>query len=269
MKALALAAALLLAQQSPSSVLREVRFDQKPGAVLPKETPLIDERGRTVAFGELLRGRPVVLALVYYRCPMLCSQVTSGLLRVARAVALEVGRDYDVVALSIDPDERPELAAAKQAELASAYGRGLADGWRCLTGAEPDVRAIADAVGFRYVKDEASGEYAHAAGLVVLTPDGVASRWLFGVDYAPRDLKLALVEASQGTIGGIVEALLLICFHYDPASGKYGFAIVSLLRLLGLVTVATLAGFVVLHLRRERRARRARELAGGAATGGT
>jgi protein SCO1/2 len=261
---MALATTLLLAVllQSPpspqSALLREVGFDQHPGAAVPRAVELVDESGARVPFDSVLRGRPVVLALVYYRCPMLCTLVLNGLLRAARATSFDAGRDYDIVAISIDPAEGPELAASKRGEHVAAYGRASgADGWRFLTGPEASVRAIASAVGFRYAKDPRSGEYAHASGLVLLTPDGRVSRYLFGVEYAPRDLQLGLVEASAGTIGGLVEQLLLLCFHYDPASGRYGFAIVTALRALGAATVAAIAGFILWHLRRERRRRAA------------
>jgi protein SCO1/2 len=198
-----------------------------------------------------------VLALVYYECPMLCGLVLEGLVRALRAVDFTTGQDFDVLVVSIDPAETPQLAAAKRANALAAYGldpgEESAGAWRFLVGAEADVAALADAVGFEYSYVPERDEWAHGAGVTILTPDAVVSRILFGVDFAPRDLRFALVEASEGTIGSPLDQILLRCFHYDPLRGKYGFAIMTAVRALGLGTVAVLAFFVLRWLARERR----------------
>ncbi len=237
-----------------------VAWDQRLGERVPLDARFTDQDGRALTLGSLVDGRPVVLALVYYECPMLCTLVLRGLLDALREVGLDAGEDFSVVAVSIDPRETSALAAAKRAACVKAYGRAGGDeGWSFLVGEEPEIRRLADAVGFRYTYVEATDEYAHGAGVSVLTGEGAVSRVLFGVTFEPRDLRLALVEAGQGAIGTPVDRILLRCFHYDPAHGRYGFAILGSLRLAGFLTVGALAGCVLRLLRRERRA---------AATGG-
>lgn len=256
----ALAAAPAAGQSTPVDarrVLDEVAFAQRLGEQVPLDAAFRDHTGRSVRLGELLGDGPVLLALVYYECPMLCTEVLNGLLRCARALPLDAGRDYRIVAVSIDPGETPELAARKREALVAGYGRaGGEDGWSLLVGDEPQIRALADAVGFRYVYDAANDEYAHAAGLVALTPEGRASHYFYGLEYAPRDVRLGLVEAAGGAIGSAVDQVLLFCFHYDPVTGRYGLVIMNVLRLAGVLTVALVGGFVAVMLRRERRARR-------------
>jgi len=261
----ALFAALLLAapataQILPGPELPEITWRQNLGAALPLEARFTDHAGRALTLGECLGERPVVLALVYYECPMLCGLVLEGLVKSLRAVDFTTGQDFDVLALSIDPGETPELAAAKRTSALSAYGLAQdapgAGSWRFLVGDEPAIRAVAEAVGFGYRHVPEQDEWAHAAGLTILAPDGKVSRYLFGVEYAPRDLRLALVEASEGKVGTLVDQALLRCFHYDPTRGKYGFAILALVRALGTLTVALLAFFVLRWTLRERRAPR-------------
>jgi len=241
------------------------KFDWVPklGATLPLDAHFTDHEGHDVALRDCLGERPVVLALVYYRCPMLCGLVLEGMVQALRAVDFTTGTDFDVLVLSIDPTETPELAAAKRKSTLAGYGLREGDApagaWRFLVGNEDAVRSVADAVGFGYERMPGSGDYAHGAGITVLTPGGQVSRVLFGVEYAPRDLRLALVEASAGTIGTPIDQVLLRCFHYDPMRGKYGFAVLSVVRALGALTLFVLAFFVVGWLRRERRARVALE----------
>jgi protein SCO1/2 len=204
---------------------------------------LRDEQDAPVALRTLV-DRPVVLALVYYRCPMLCLQVLDGLARALRAVPLAAGRDFAVLVVSFDPRETAADAAKRRAQHPS---------WRFLTG---DAAPLCEAVGFRARYDERTGQYAHASGVVVVTPDGRASRYFFGIDYAARDLRLALVESGEGRIGSAADRLMLLCYQYDPATGRYGFAILAVLRAAGVVTAGTLAAFILLALRRERRRRR-------------
>ncbi len=249
------------AQSTPletARVLDEVDYEQRLGASVPLDLAFTDQDGATIRLGALFGAEPVLLALVYYECPMLCTLVLNDVLRCARAVPLDVGPDYRIVAVSIDPSETPELAAAKRDAFLAAYGRaGAEDGASFLVGEQASIAALADAVGFRYVYDGASGEYAHAAGIVLLTPQGVVSRYVLGLEYPPRDVRLGLVEASQGAIGSAVDHVLLFCFHYDPVSGRYGLAIMNIVRLAGALTVLVLAGFVLLMLRRDRRKARA------------
>jgi protein SCO1/2 len=259
----ALAVALLaLARPSGAQIMPgpeppPVAWTQRLGAELPVDARFTDHTGRALALGECFGERPVVLALVYYECPMLCGLVLEGLVRALRAVDFTTGQDFDVLVVSIDPAETPQLAAAKRANALAAYGldpgEESAGAWRFLVGAEADVAALADAVGFEYSYVPERDEWAHGAGVTILTPDAVVSRILFGVDFAPRDLRFALVEASEGTIGSPLDQILLRCFHYDPLRGKYGFAIMTAVRALGLGTVSVLAFFVLRWLARERR----------------
>ncbi len=237
-----------------------VEWRQALGAELPLTARFTDHAGRELALSECLGERPLVLALVYYACPMLCGLVLEGMVQGLRAVDFTTGTDFDVLVVSIDPAETPALAAAKRASTLAAYGlepeEPAADAWRFLVGRADDVRALADAVGFEYSYIPERDEWAHAAGITVLTPAGKVSRVLFGVEFAPRDLRLALVEASAGAIGSPLDQVLLRCFHYDPTRGKYGLAILTLVRLLGTATLAFLALFVLRSLVRERRASR-------------
>jgi protein SCO1/2 len=242
------------AAATPEHLFQRVGFEQRLGATLPLDTGLRDQDGHQVRLGDYFKGRPVVLVLGYYRCPNLCSVVWRELLESLQRLKLDVGRDFEVVAVSIDPKESPELAREKQATYAQDYKRpGTESGWHFLTGDEPAVRRIADAVGFHYVYDPEIDQYAHPAGLVVATPQGVVSRYLYGVRFPETDLRLALVESSNGTVGSPVDQLLLLCFHYDPKNGKYGVLIMNLLRVAGGFTAAGLVGFVLVSRRRERR----------------
>jgi protein SCO1/2 len=225
---------------------------QKIGGAVPRDVVLADEEGRPVAVGDLLgKGRPVVLALVYYECPMLCNQVLNGLLASMRALSFDAGKEFDVVTVSFDERETHELAAKKKKAYLERYERAGADaGWRFLTGKEPAVRALAESVGFDYRFDAATNQFAHGAAVFVLTPDGVVSRYLFGIDYPPRDLRLALVEASEGKIGTVTDQVLLYCYKYDPTTGRYGAAVLNLIRAGGVLTLLLLAAFMIGAARR-------------------
>lgn len=239
---------------TPADVIREVGFEQNLDAQLPLELEFRDEHGKTVALREYFGKRPVVLALVYYDCPMLCTMILNGLTGSLKAVNLDAGIDFDVVAVSFDPRETAELAAAKKAEYVKHYGRqGSERGWHFLTGEEEPIRRLTQAVGFKYFWDEESQQFAHASGVMVLTPEGKLSKYFYGIEYAPRDVRLGLVEASAGRIGSPVDQMLLYCYHYDPATGKYSLAVMNVIRLLGTATVVVLALFIVVMLRRERR----------------
>lgn len=244
------------ASEGRIDLVRDVDIEQRLGAKLPLEVDFLDEHGRATSLAELLGERPAILALVYYECPMLCNEVLNGLLETLRALPLELGQDFEIVMLSIDPLETPELARRKRDAYLEQFGREVDErAWHALTGAQASIDALASAVGFRYRYDPEIDEYAHGAAIYVVTPDGRLARYLYGIEYAPRDLRLALVEASDGKIGGWAEKVMMLCYHYDPLTGKYGFAIMNTVRALGLLTVGLIAGFLCVSLRREKRRR--------------
>jgi protein SCO1/2 len=247
-------------------MLKEVGIDQKPNAQLPLDTEFTDEHGATVTLKQYFGQRPVVLALVYYGCPMLCTQVLNGLAGSLQGMSYTVGQEYDVLVVSFDPGETPAMAADRKKDFLRRYIRDANPAnVHFLTGRDASIQALTRAVGFRYAYDKAIDQYAHPAAITVLTADGRVSRYLYGVEFAPRDLKLALVEASEGRIGTVVEQALLFCYHYDPESGKYGFVIMNVVRAAGALTVILLAGSIFVALRRERR--RASAVAPTASTG--
>lgn len=233
--------------------LQKVAFEQRLGDSVDLSLPFVDARGREVELGELIGERPAILALVYFDCPMLCSMTLDGLVSSLRAVELDVGRDLEVLAVSFDPRETPALASAVGARAIESYRRsGTENGWHFLTGSAESIDRLTEAVGFEYFWDDDKEQFAHAAGIVVLTPEGRISRYLLGIEFPPRDLRLALVESSQGSVGGLVDQALLYCYQYDPETGTYAAATMNLVRLGGLLTVALIALFVGLMMRRER-----------------
>lgn len=238
----------------------EARIEQKLDAQVPLDLRFRDEASRETTLRAVCRGRPVVLVLAWYRCPRLCSEVLNGLVEGLRGVEYNIGDEFDVVTVSIDPDETPELAAAKKQAYVEQYGRpGAAHGWHFLTGEEPAIRRLAETVGFRYFYDADRREYAHAAGVMVLTPQGKVARYFYGIRYAPRDLSFGLEDASAGRIGSpVTQPLRLLCFGYDPVHGRYTFLTLRLVRIGGVVTVCGLASALVLSWLRERRRGRAR-----------
>jgi protein SCO1/2 len=240
--------------QTPAA-LEGVRFEQRLDAQLPLDVAFRDEEGRAVTLGDYFGEKPVILAFVYYECPMLCTQVLNGLTRALRVLNETVGRDFDVVAISFDPRETPVLADGKKKTHLDEYGRKeSAPGWHFLTGSEASIRAVTSAAGFHYRWDAQTGQFAHPSGIVVATPEGRLSRYFFGIEYAPRDLKFALIESSAGRIGNPIDQLLLYCYHYDPSTGAYGFVAMNAVRIGGVVTVLALLGFILLSGRREARA---------------
>lgn len=244
-------------------LLKDVAIDQKLDTTIPLDLTFRDETGRTVALGQYFGSKPVILTLVYYNCPMLCTQVLNGLERSLKLISPSIGTDFNVVTVSIDPSDQPALAAAKHAMYAGLYGRpGAAQGWHFLVGNEPQIKQLAAAVGFHYAYDSQSKQFAHAAGIMLLTPEGKLSRYFYGVTYPQRDLRLGLDEASQGKIGSPVDQILLYCYHYDAHTGKYGLLISHVLQLSAGLTVLILAIFVIILFRGEHyalpaRARRA------------
>jgi protein SCO1/2 len=235
------------------SVLRGVGFDQRLDAQVPPELAFTDEFGRPVRLGDYFRDRPIILVLAYYRCPMLCNEVLNGLVRAMLDMTLDAGKDFDVLTVSFDAREKPELAAAKKKTYLERYGRpGAEAGWHFLTGEEESIQKLTEAVGFHYTYDERNDQFAHASGILVLTPQGKVSRYFFDIRYSPRDLRLGLVEASANRIGSPVDQILLYCFHYDPSVGRYGPAIMNLVRLLGVLTVLAIGLLVGTLWRQER-----------------
>jgi protein SCO1 len=232
--------------------LKEVRYDQRLGEQVPLALAFRDEAGRPVKLGGYFGRRPILLVLAYYHCPMLCDLVLQGVETSLKPLSLAPGKDFDVVVASIDAKETPELAAAKKQEILARYGRpGTAAGWHFLTGPQPSIERLANAVGFRYVYDPQRNQFAHAAGMVILTPDGRVSRYLFGVEYPSRDVRLGLIESAGGKIGGVADQVLLYCFHYDPVIGRYSAATLNIVRLAAIATVAGLVLLIMLLRRRE------------------
>jgi protein SCO1/2 len=234
--------------------LREIGFDQRIDERLPLDVELVDEQGQRRPLGTFFGARPVVLAFVYFDCPMLCTQVLSAMTSTFGVLSLDPGTDFEIVVVSFDPREGPALAAEKKALYLARFGRpATSSGWHFLTGDQPAIDRLTRAAGFRYTWDEETGQFAHPAGVVVVTPDGRLSRYLFGLEYGPRDLRFAIVEASEGRIGSLVDAVLLYCYHYDPMTGRYGLVVMRVLRIAGAATVIGLGTFIVVMVRRERK----------------
>jgi protein SCO1 len=238
----------------PVPILKEIGIDQKLGGKLPLDAEFSDEQGKPVTLGQFFGPRPVVLALVYYGCPMLCTQVLNGLAGSLQGVTFTPGKEYEVVIVSFDPGETPAMAVERKTNFISRFIRQVdASHVHFLTGRESSIKALTGAAGFRYAWDQASRQWAHPASIMVATPDGRMSRYLYGVEFAPRDLKLALVESSEGRVGSFVEQAMLLCYHYDPETGRYGVAIMNLMRAAGALTVLVLGAWIALSLRREHR----------------
>jgi protein SCO1/2 len=249
-----------LPQQDPGDpasakpgLLARIGIDQRLNEQVPLGLPFVDETGREVTLGDYFGKRPVLLALVYYECPMLCTQVLNGVTGALKVLSFDVGTEFDVVAVSINPKEGPGLAEAKKKAYVERYGRpGTADGWHFLTGREENIRALANAVGFRYEYDEEIKQYAHGAGVELITPKGVIARYFYGIEYAPRDIRLGIIEASEERIGSAIDSVLLLCYHYDPATGRYGATALTMVRIGAVLTMIGFAVFLFISLRRER-----------------
>ena len=247
-------------------ILKEVGIDQKLNNAIPLDTEFTDEHGQAVTLRQYFGARPVVLALVYYQCPMLCTLVLNGLVGSLDGIAFDAGQEYDVVVVSFDPAETPAMAAERKDQFVRRYNRkGGEHHVHFLTGRDANIKSLTSAVGFRYVYDESIKQWAHPAAITILTGDGRVSRYLYGVEFAPRDLKLAMVEAAEGRIGTLVDQAVLFCYHYDPQTGKYGLAIMNVVRLAGVLTVLAIGASIVLTLRRD--ARQAKAAASAAHTG--
>jgi protein SCO1/2 len=241
-------------QRAVPDYLKGVGIDQKLNSQLPLDAQFTDETGRHVTLRGYLGRRPAVFALVYYTCPMLCDQILRGIVTALRPLSLTPGRDFDVIAVSINPQEGPNDAAGKKRESMSLYGKRAApDGWHFLTGTEPNIHAVADAVGFHYRYDPKTGMFFHAAAIMVLTPEGRAARYFYGVRFEPKDLKLGLIEASHNRIGSPVDAILLFCSHYDPLTGKYTVTLLSALKVGAAVFLLLLVAGLVYMWRHDLR----------------
>jgi protein SCO1 len=241
------------------NALKEIGIEQKLGDSLPLQAEFTDENGETVQLGKYFnRGRPVIIAFVYYECPMLCNEVLNGLTGSLKGISLDAGRDFDVVSISFDAREhgKPGLAANKKAGYMERYGRkGTEAGWHFLTGTEESIQAATKAAGFGFRWDEKSEQFAHAGGIMVATPEGKLSRYLYGIDYSPKDLKFALMESAENRVGTTADRLLLYCYHYDPSTGKYGLAVLRVMRVGGVLTLLGMGAMGFVFWRRNRRAR--------------
>ena len=268
--ALVFAASLpALAQAAPKEDLGQTSADQKPAILdhvgidqrlnqqVPLDLSFVDENGQAVKLGRYFGQKPVVLSLVYYQCPMLCSQVLNGLTSSLNVLSFNIGREFEVVTVSFDPRDTPSAANETKQRMLKRYRRpGSEQGWHFLTGKKEQIDALTQAVGFRYAWDPEIQQYAHASGIMLLTADGHVAQYYYGIEYSPRDLKLGIVQTSQGKVGSIVEQVLLYCYHYDPAKGKYGAVIFNILRVSALATILVLGGFMFLMFRRDAAARR-------------
>jgi len=235
--------------------LREIGFDQNLDQYVPLDVPFRDESGRTVRLADYFGSRPVVLVFAYYDCPMLCTQVINGLSTALNILSLAPGKDFEIVTVSFNPRDTPATASAKKAVYLERYTRdGAAQAWHFLSGDQPSIDRLTKAAGFRYVWDAETKQFAHPTGVIVLTADGRLSRYLFGIEYGPRDLRYALVEASAGGVGNAVDTLLLYCYHYDPMTGRYGFVVMRAVRIAGAATVLALVSFIIVMVRKEKRA---------------
>lgn len=234
-------------------LLRTVAFEQNLDAQLPLDAKFRDESGKEVKLGDYFGKKPVIVTFVYYECPMLCKLELTGLVSNLKVLSMSAGKEFDIVTVSIDPTETPKLASAHKKGYMERYKRAGAEaGWHFLTGAEPEIKRLTNAAGFKYAFDPKSKQYAHPAGLVIATPGGKIARYVYGVDFPANNLRWSLIDASSGKIGTPVDRVLLMCFHYDPSTGRYNFAVMSAVRFFGVATLACLATFVLVSARRDR-----------------
>ena len=239
------------ANQRPPG-LANVGIEQHLNEQIPPDLTFRDESGKTVRLGDYFGKRPMILNLVYFNCPMLCGEVLSGLTSTLRVLRFDLGREFEVITVSFDPRETPQIAAEKKKQYLERYGRkGAEQGWHFLTGQQDAIAALTKSAGFQYEYDAKTDQFAHTTAIMVLTPRGKIAQYYYGVEYAPKDLRLGLIEASQNKIGNLVDQVLLYCYHYDPATGKYGAAIMRVVRLAGLATILFLGTFIVIMFRRD------------------
>lgn len=240
-------------QSEMQPILEKVKIEHKLDSPVPLDLTFRDEQGITIPLGEYFHGQPVILVLAYYRCPMLCNQVLNGVVDGLQGISFDAGKEFQVVVVSFDAREQPALAAAKKAAYVEHYGRPDSEnGWHFLTGDQPSIDRLTQAVGFPYMYDPVRDQFAHDSGIMILTPEGRVSRYLYGIDYPSRDLRLSLVEASARQIASPIDHVMLICFHYDPASGRYSASVLALVRLAGAITLLILGTFLFRAWRHER-----------------
>jgi protein SCO1/2 len=252
-------------QITTPAILDKVGITQNLNAQVPPDLAFRDETGKSVHIGDFFGQKPIVLSLVYFDCPALCTEVLNGELRTMKAISLDLGKDFDAVTVSFEPKDTPALAKAKRDVYIGQYGRpGSADHWHFLTGDQQSIDALTNAAGFHYAYDSSIRQYAHAAAILVLTRDGRISRYFYGVIYPARDVRLGLVEASEGKIGTVTDHALLYCYQYDPMTGKYGLVIMNVLRAAGGLTVLILGIFMTMMFLRERKRQDGISPAGGA-----
>lgn len=247
-------AAPMRAQQATTpAILNQVNISQRLNEQIPPDLAFRDENGDAVRLGDYFGKKPIVLSLVYFECPALCTEVLNGELRTMKVLSLDLGKDYEAVTVSFEPKDTPTLAKAKKEVYVGQYGRsGSAQSWHFLTGDQPSIDALTQAAGFHYAYDSAIKQYAHAAAILVLTPEGRIARYFYGVQYPARDLRLGLVEASQGKIGTLTDHAILYCYQYDPMTGKYGLIVMNVVRAGGILTVLALGLFMLIMFRRDR-----------------
>jgi len=242
----------LFAHDDRPVALRNVDLEQKLGAQVPLDVEFRDESGRTVTLKDYFGRRPLILSLVYYSCQDLCPLTLDGLVRGMRPLSFNIGDQFDVLTVSFDPRDNPALVAAKKNDFVKQYSRpGAEKGWHFLTGDETAIRRLTEAVGFRYNYEKENDRFGHATGIILLTPDGKIARYFYGIEFSPRDLRLGLIEASAKKIASPIDQLLLFCYHYDPATGKYSLLVTNLVRLAGIATVLALVAFIAIMLRRD------------------
>lgn len=243
----------ILSSSARPDALVDVGIEQRLNEDLPLDLVFRDEAGREVKIGDYFGDKPVILSLVYYECPMLCTMVLNGLVSSLADLDFDIGKEFEVVTVSFNPKDTPDLASRKKQTYLGKYGRdGAEDGWHFLTGEAGSIEALTEAVGFKYKFIPETGEFVHASSIMVLTPLGKLSKYFYGIDYPELDLRLGLVEASDNKIGSPVDQILLYCYHYDPTTGKYGMVIMNVIRLAGTLTVLLLVGFMLLMFRRDR-----------------
>jgi protein SCO1/2 len=236
----------------PQDLIRKAGFDQKLNAQLPLELQFTDSTGQVVRLGDYFGDKPVILSLGYYECPMLCSLVRNGLFESLKALSFTIGQDFEVIIVSIDPSETPEIAEIKRRASIIEYGRSTSgEGWNFLVGTEENIKQLADTIGFRYAYDTRIDQYVHPSGVVVITPAGRVARYFYGIEYPSQDLRLGLVEAANNEIGSPVDQFLLTCYHYDPVSGEYTLAIMNIIRIVGVTTVLIIGAALFFMLRRD------------------
>ena len=242
-----------LASTGPIQPSRDVGFDQRLDHSVTPDTAFTDSSGQPMKIADLLGSKPLIVVPAYYRCPNLCSLTLEGLAESLQPLALKAGNDFEVALVSIDPNETPTEAATKQSQLRQSYPQAVVDNWHFLTGSQSAINRLTGELGFRYAYDAERNQYAHAAGMVILTAEGRIARYYYGVRFPAQGLRFGLVEAGRGNIGSVIDQVLLLCYDYDPVTGRYTLVIMKTLRLAGLVTVIALGGFLLVMVWRERR----------------